>query len=305
MHNYENVTCEYFDNIKLLKQFYEHQNELDTDLENEQRRKLNQELKYVKTLSFNYDANGWRKFYVRLPATNPNKSVYKNLRCVSKQKSVDDVFNSYELIIGGSRIDKLNGEYDVWRNIYGIDDKSVVPFHFCNKEEYLTILKYYEIAIAIEVNEAINFDIMIDVYEWQNNINQNSQEYSIMKVQYDYGNIVNNILKHKLNFSNICTHIVIKSIGNEIEDVSFNFNDDKILNVPNNYITKYNNCYIIPLTKSLDLDISRKYCINFSCINVEINIKFKEPIVDNKTHIYALTHQNVKIMNGTFSLIDK
>lgn len=306
----------YFNNVQLLKEkFYGHEDEyinIGKYLHKESRLKLNKELRYVSTLLFNSDNFiddkkfiGNKKLRITLPKINPNKSTYKNLRCVSKLKSMDDVIKMYELNVGGSTVDKLYGEYDVWRHIYNMSDKSVVPFHFCNKDEFLPILSDHDITIFIEVNENINFDLMVDLYEWDSEKYKIAREYSIMTTQYNECYVNGVILKEILTFNHVCTHIVLKFIGNEIEDISFNF-DDEILHVPNICIEKYNDCYIIPLTKSMDADTLKKFGINFGSMKKSIiNIKFKDPVndpVNDIGTIFALNHQNIRIMSGKLGM---
>ena len=100
-----------------------------------------------------------------------------------------------------------------------------------------------------------------------------------MATQYDECLINGMNIEEKLHFNHVCTHIVLKFKSNEIDNLSFDL-DDEMLHVSNSCITKYNDCYIIPLIKSMTEKSLRQYGINFGSIKKQlINIKFKEPIV--------------------------
>lgn len=237
---------------------------------------------------------------------------------------MDEFVKSCSLHIGGRIIDTIYNEFDVWRHIYNIDDKSIVPFHFCKKEEFLSILEKDEIRIEVELYEHINFELTIDLYEWENSkieyqkngkyLYSDAHEYHMMLIETD--NVEKKIdtlnFEEKIFFNHVVTHIILKFPQYEIENVIFDL-DGELLKVPNEYLEKYNDCYIIPLTESMDPDILKYYGINFGTINkqfIKFNIKNKsndESKSKNGSNvlsgnIYGLYHQNVRIMNGMLGL---
>ena len=177
--NHKNFLKHFFD-IGLYKEltrgtytnFFENKNFLDNCVIND-----NISSKYIKTfelkpLKFNLRGFNNRDNIIvyELPI---GQFVFKNLRFIrSCDNFHSSLLNRCHLIIGGSPIDNIDFNFfDVLHHLYNIDDISIIPFYFCQKNKFLPSLKYHEIQIVFVMSSDFNkynidsFILEIDAHE--------------------------------------------------------------------------------------------------------------------------------------------
>jgi hypothetical protein len=223
---------------------------------------------------------------VTLPRFYDKNCVFKNLRFTSK--NVDKLIKYCELVVGGMRIDKIFGDqFKVLRHVYGEKDELTIPINFFIGTNYLPQVTNQDTEIRLEFTDKVedvdinDFSISIDVYELKDdNVNTytayNPFEFKIMQNQ-DMGTnkIPGSRSTYFLDFYKHVSHILVNSYDNEIDKISLFFNGSLELDMGK--MDRYDNYYIIPLAKSLNLDDITNQSMNFSNIDsIRLNVWFKD-----------------------------
>lgn len=209
-----------------------------------------------------------------LPKLESDKLVYRFVRFTSVAHN--DLIHSCGLEYMGSLIDFAYKEiFTALRNIYGIKDNTMLPFAFCRDNKYFIPGRKKDINIYIGPMPDIidNFTLSVDIYEM------------IEPLKYDIPNIIvqqqftgfENLAmcgKYKLNFNHIVNYIIIDAPKCTIERFILHI-DNFDTDIDMKDIIYYNNQYIIPFTKSLDLDNFDTFGVNFSGRNVMLMLWLK------------------------------
>lgn len=235
------------------------------------------------------------------PKSHLNKYVYKNLRltCDTHNIYIEDC----EIDWRGYCVDKINLEmFQTLRHLYKIVDDTILPFSFCRDGEYF-MPSSAEIQARIMFKpghkDLSNFKLLVDIYE-------------ITDTNFDSANFICNnvatrqiftggenrdigqLCKYKLNFSNVINYIIIHLSNDTLKNFNLRFNGINTSFDMSNII-KYDNKYIIPFTKSLDITHYDDYGINFSKIDNPYLTLDIDGEVDSIVNIFAISYGDITI----------
>jgi hypothetical protein len=209
----------------------------------------NASLKYIETSKLKITKK-YIDLYGHITDSNNNamcnlpigRYVFKNLRmCVGFPVTL---MNSCSLVIGGNIIDKIDKNmFDVLCHLYDINDRTIIPLFFCNKNKYLYNTSHQQIRIEFnmskdyEIDDVNNLVVEIDVYEIDFNnetlynrnqffITQNSAQYDVIKIhvsEIEYPKNTEDLFMntklllcdgvydfYKLSCVKLCTHIILE-----------------------------------------------------------------------------------------------
>ena len=150
----------------------------------------------------------------------------------------------------------------------------------------------------------------IDLYELEDankefNFNNIILEYAPLQLQFCGEEPIKYTGKYRLNFNHVNQYLFFRADNCSINDFSLFFNSVKI-NIDMNNVIIFDNHYIIPLTKSIELNDLLKYGINSSKIDrIDMRINF---VPNNDLHneeafyIYSISLNGARSSNGIFGL---
>lgn len=231
------------------------------------------------------------KYSFRFSKLNLNKYVYKNLRFSSNVDA--NTIEKCELIVGGSPIDTIYGiTFETLRYLYKISDNSMLPFSFCKYNEYITqCIPEIDIHIYLGKNTD-NFNLSVDIYEICNpEYNPTKFRCSdiITQLQLNKGKILARELS--LNFKHMVNYIIINVPNGKLKDFKLLFNGVKS-NITITHMFKYDDNYIIPLTKSLDWEYITTYGINFSRLDT-VTLSTDIVGIADKVRVFAINYNEI------------
>lgn len=254
---------------------------------------------------------------------NANKNTfYSNIR-LSTDK-YNDIIKSCELEVGESKFESIDSRsFKVLRHMYNLPNmQRSLPFHFCSSGNKFPIVESQKTVIKINLNKDLkgdfppDFTIKADVYELSEkpekfNVYNGTEVVSHVITQSDF-NGVYKITDQQFKlpiYSRVMTHLMVAVPDNEIEELKLEFTNEKgtkkkILDIPVNQLGKYEDTYIIPLTKNLSFDSIKKYGINFHEDNRHsLVVKLKnKPVKDQHCRVFGLGTNIEVFLNGKYGV---
>jgi hypothetical protein len=254
--------------------------------------------------------------------------IYRNIRLKTDKYTKCEI--SYEYFAGPSLINRIDySVVDTLRHIYKCDDDKVVPFFpkstVLSDHYIIPFPEFMRSIIIVESRENIDdLQLVADLFRCDDaNTNKSIEEKlnDVFKPITDFTNIEDLMItqlqytgeewcdhlycKYKLNFNLHTTHLILICENNEIEEISFLF-DETPLKIDMKCVEKYKNSYIIDFIKSFEYPNIEKYGINMSFIeNIILNIKFKnEPDKEsnNILNIHGINLNILRYLDGQVGL---
>lgn len=252
--------------------------------------------KFHSTININHhDITPLKRSY-RFTSMANSKYVYKNLRFSSTDQSM---IKNCELRIGDQLIDNVYGKtFPILRHLYKISDNTVIPFSFCRDNEYIMHTVFHKIDINIDFNFEYKNDLhlFVDIYEiCDPDYNPDFIYSDIMTYQQLIGK--KNLARDEkilINFDHIINYIIIDTLGEKLIDFKLLFNGIDT-NIVISDIFRYDDMYIIPLNKSLNVEYFDKYGINFSRIDfAELILDIDGKNNENNVNIFAISYNEIR-----------
>lgn len=311
------IFCGKLDNFTIYDSVIERQKEWDS---------LN--LKFVKKVelstsstlkdnSINFTLN---PLYTTVEENTEKNTFYSNIRLSSEKYS--DLIKSCQLVVGDNVFETLDVRSSkVLNHIYKLPSPRTLPFHFCSAGNKIPVVGHNLTQIKFFFNEKLSEDIIkdfkikADVYELVDkpenfNVYLGGTIASHIITQSDFHGIykiTNQEFKLPI-YSRVISHIMISVPDNEIEELRLECSTEKsknkkILNIQVNQLEKFDDTYVIPLTKSLNLSDLKKYGINFGGDNRHsLFIKLKNKLKDKEQQCKMFSlGTNIEVYSGGFS----
>jgi hypothetical protein len=262
------------------------------------------EKKYVGQISFNYQptpiAEPMSLFLLDTSYANNEtmKHAFSNIRTNVKDADLEYV----QLEIGGNIIDRVHGNIlKVLRDLYGIKDKTVIPFGIFSDNNYFPVLAQQEIRIMLNLKTGIKFNnlfsINADLYELNpypanECASHATHNYLYRCIQAPGSVILNGTCKHQLYFVDNVQYLIIKS-DNQINSLNINLaNRDgrlfKRINVQN--LTRNGEYYVIPFVQNNN---NLKDGLNCSVLDLTLEFVFAENKI-TEVNVFGVSSKEAK-----------
>lgn len=264
---------EYFSEIKNIKklcfnnqdQYYLNKNFLRN---NEDYNNFN--YKYISTYS---ESLLMDKKNISLLIDNPSDGenyFLSNIK-INNQKNIQSI----ELQIGGSRFDIIYNFDGIFfgelRNLFEIEDETIIPFPFLFYSKFIPIPKYFNIKLIFKFLSELGQQIQInyDIYKLESE-SPKTIEFLTMQSQFNgdeqfYNRQLQPFGKFLIDFNYPLLYIILYLPNNKLIscELNFQFGDRNLKKLQTN-ITETKNCYLIKFVPSMSLQNILDYSINFS-----------------------------------------
>lgn len=309
---------DYFDRFKLSD---------DTDLVHDNNDYFSKNTIYLKDINININPISGRRIavdvydFTKFHKENINGLGLKNIKYVRL-----DLVEEIELEIGGSRVDRIyNNCFSVLQQMYGINDKNIIPFGCIVKNYWFPFLMNTIRLIfrfkSFNNDEKIDYPVVYELYQISDikYLNQNDSNHSLKfstlnTRHYCFTNLSYRCSKYRFGFNNLVTDILISLTPDiQIKKCQIILCDRLSDTIKQEFTWENNNSstlmmnkidifYVFSFVPSSESRWSQNYGLNCCNMTMNINIDLQEPIIAHDLDVFTISKTNCTISRGGFRL---